>query len=121
MDSPCTITYNETEVVILQKGGSTATLRPSQVTGVNLLKEKDFMQRFKGNASSSKVLGQSKYFLAIEYISSMGELKRLDFWTWEAGLRILAVNRFRKFIETNAIPQQQKLLTVYTYTGRCRQ
>lgn len=69
----------------------------------------------------SKVLGQGKYFLAIEYISSMGELKRLDFWTWEAGVRILAVNRFRKFIETNAIPQQQKLLTVYTYTGRCRQ
>ncbi|MBE5987148.1 MAG: hypothetical protein E7250_05420 [Paenibacillaceae bacterium] len=74
-------------------------LNKAKIKSIDILREAEYMAKYKGNAATTALMGSKDYYI-INYTSSDGVQKHIDFWGTPA--ESIKIMKMRKQILNNA-------------------
>lgn len=79
-DMPCTITFDETEIIIKKINPDVTVRLPiKQITAIDAMQESNFMAQYHNTTGTTSKMG-TKFYYVFKYTSSAGEPKYIAFW-----------------------------------------
>jgi len=94
-DIPCDIVIEDNTLIFEQKKTKTKIILPlSRVIGLEILPQKDFMEKYKGN--SSKQSGPKRTYYVFNYINKDNERLKMVFWLWNVDKYVMKMIGLRK-------------------------
>ena len=94
-DISCDIELDGSTLIFEQKKSKTKVLLPiSRVVGLDILPQKEFMEKHKGN--SSKQSGPKKTYYVFNYINKDNESLKMVFWLWNVDKNVMKMVGLRK-------------------------